>query len=197
MVPKFGRLDFAAIVNEVGYCTAAVTFIRPRPVMRSALAAASDKSIMRPLLNGPRSLTTTTHAAMRFRVSNPQARAKRQGAVRAGEFIRIVKLAGRGRPSIILAVIGGDARNLLCALRASLFARDAAHERQAGRHPHSSRHRSSRLVRTVRSFFWLPASEAANPTTAWNKSYKRGSFRTLLWGCLDAAQSPGRRPLRR
>src|SRR5262245_20675937 len=48
------------------YCTAAVTFIRPRPVMPRALAAASDRSITRPLVNGPRSFTVTTTLRLDF-----------------------------------------------------------------------------------------------------------------------------------
>src|SRR5215470_19640437 len=42
------------------YSTTAVTFITPRSIICKALAAASERSRTRPLVNGPRSLTMTT-----------------------------------------------------------------------------------------------------------------------------------------
>ena len=38
----------------------AVTLSRPRPIMPNSCAAANERSSTRPLMNGPRSLTTTT-----------------------------------------------------------------------------------------------------------------------------------------
>ena len=106
--------------------------------MRNSLAAANERSSTRPLMNGPRSLITTT--TLRRDIVSVTRRRVPNGAMGGGKLVRIIAFAACRPPRVIGAVERCDSRNLGRTFGASFPGPGTAGDYQSGARPPSKRH---------------------------------------------------------
>src|SRR5262245_42267938 len=151
------------------YCTAAVTFIRPRPGHAQGVGRGKRQIDHAAFGKWPAVVHSDHHAATGFWVCDTQARAEGQRAVGAGEFFWIVTLAGCGRSLVVRAVEGSDPRNCVSALRPCPTISNAARQHQTDHHPYfprhgdfSAAHQDAELLKPVAAR-WFPAAPTRSP----------------------------------
>ena len=73
----------------------------PGPIRSIALAAASDRSMMRPSTNRTRSMKLDLHALLVAQIDHPDPRIERESAVRRHQLLHIVDFPIGGRPAMV------------------------------------------------------------------------------------------------